>query len=91
MKSRKGAKKSRVQEPKADPDTLAPSDDSVVVSQGKERAATAAVKGSIVAGPSFHALPAAQQHLLHHMSSIAQLIETGGTSNLVVYLKRLPT
>jgi hypothetical protein len=91
MKSRKGAKKNRPQEPKSDSDTLASSDDGVVISPGGQRTIKTQVGGLVVAAPSFHVLPTSQLRLLHHMASIAQSIETGRAGNLVIYLKRLPT
>lgn len=92
MKSRKGAKKSRPPELKSDSDTLASSDDSVVISPDSQRE----VKSQVIAGPvgtapSYYVLPTSQHRLLHHMASIAHSIEMGGASNLVIYLKRLPT
>ena len=100
MKPRKGSKKSRPlqQETRSDSDTTwasVSSDDTVV---GASPIAKATGKGSgkavgpvVVVSPNYYVLPPTQQRLLHHMSSIAQSIEAGRASNLVIYLKKLPT
>jgi hypothetical protein len=97
MKPRKGPKKNRLPQGstgRSDSDsTLAStsSDETVGVSPNSQQARKGQVVGAVVVAPSYYVLPPSQQRLLHHMSSIAQEIETGRASNLVIYLKRLPT
>jgi hypothetical protein len=93
MKSRKGAKKNRLQEPRSDSDTLGSSDDGLVISPLEQRPGKVLAGGGglVVAAPAFMVLPTSQHKLLHHMASIAQSIEAGRASNLVIYLKKLPT
>lgn len=99
MKPRKGSKKGRLQEPRpqasngrSDSDsTMASSDDGVVVSPKGQQVIKDQVVGPVAVSPSYYVLPPTQQRLLHHMSSIAQSIEAGRASNLVIYLKELPT
>ena len=72
----------------------ASSDDTLVggvVISGKGAGKGNAVGSAVMIMPSYHVLPPTQQRLLHHMSSIAQSIETGRAGNLVIYLKKLPT
>lgn len=106
MKPRKGSKKNRLQlsqGTRSDSDTTlasVSSDDTAVGSgvsptvrsgEGKVGGSRVEVAGAVVVAPTYHVLPPTQQRLLHHMSSIAQDIETGHASNLVIYLKKLPT
>jgi hypothetical protein len=97
MKPRKGPKKSRAQvlglaNGKSDSDSTlagsASSDDGPPSTKlaGKEQAAAL-----MVVSPSKYALPPTQARLLHHLSSIAQSIETGRAGDIVIYLKNLPT
>ncbi len=85
----------RLGESRSDSDaTLASlsSDDTVVgVSPAGWPSANGQVAGALVVPPSYFVLPPTQKRLFHHMESIAQDIETGRASNLVIYLKRLPT
>jgi hypothetical protein len=100
MKPRKGSKKNRPQpqETRSDSDTTlasVSSDDTVVgaspIAKVTRKASGNRVGPVVVVAPNYYSLPPTQQRLLHHMSSIAQSIEAGRASNLVIYLKKLPT
>ncbi len=101
MKPRKGSKKkslpqdARPQDLTSDSDnTLASlsSDDTVaILSPTRKVAGRESATGLTIVAPNYYSLPPTQQRLFHHMSSIAQSIESGGASELAIYLKELPT
>jgi hypothetical protein len=103
MKPRKGSKKNRQQQQEFRPhgsngrsdsdSTLAgnsSSDDGVGVLPAGKLVVKGKVAGPVVVAPSNYVLPPTQARLLHHMSTIAQSIEMGRSSNIVIYLKDLP-
>ena len=96
MKPRKGSKKNHLlaqgSNGRSDSDsTMVGSASSDGGSPSGKLAGKGLVAGSVIVAPSYYVLPPTEARLLHHMSSIAQSIETGRAGDLVIYLKKLPT
>lgn len=102
MKPRKGSKKKSVQESRPQMADGRSDSDSTMASTGSsddglpsgklvgKGQVVGPVVGPVVVAPSYYVLPPTQARLLHHMSTIAQSIEAGRSSDLVIYLKKLP-
>jgi len=98
MKPRKGSKKKSVQESRPERADGRSDSDSTMSSNGSSNdklpsgklVGKGQVMGPVVVAPSYYVLPPTQARLLHHMSTIAQSIEAGRSSDLVIYLKKLP-